>query len=242
MYGNFWITGTLFIVGGYLFSRKHARLVVLVATLYALHCVKVQVGWSGIMVSINLAFISNDVLNCLLQWCDNLSEKRQFEEQNFPDSFIEDKFGAESEFFVPTDEAEKVKPTDKAEKLKPTNEAEKVKPTDETKTEKVQPIDEAETEKVQPSAEKVQSFRCTSKPASTTIVVNKQKEIASIAVVKDDANAVSEMKRILGCVDHYEALGLSRYKKIDAALLKKEYRKKVACFCFSSMNTLSLYS
>ncbi|MFS7947614.1 hypothetical protein Hanom_Chr06g00550321 [Helianthus anomalus] len=35
------------------------------------------------------------------------------------------------------------------------------------------------------------------------------------------------MKRIIACADHYEALGLLRYKKIDAAFLKKEYRKKV---------------
>ncbi|MFS7923163.1 hypothetical protein Hanom_Chr03g00257441 [Helianthus anomalus] len=34
------------------------------------------------------------------------------------------------------------------------------------------------------------------------------------------------MKRIIACADHYEALGLLRYKKIDAAFLKKEYRKK----------------
>lgn len=196
MYGNFWITGTLFIVGGYLFSRKHARLVVLIATLYALYCVKVQGGWSGLLVSINLAFLSNDALNCILQWCDNLSEKTHFEEQNFPDSFVEDEFRADSEFFNATDEAEKVH--DENEKVHP--------PTDE--------------------AEKVQSCECSSEPASTTIVVNKPKESSSFTVVKDDLKAINEMKRILSCVDHYEALGLSRYKRIDGMLLKKEYRKK----------------
>lgn len=200
MYGNFWITGTLFIVGGYLFSRKHARLVVLIATLYALHCVKLQVGWSGILVSINLAFISNDALNCVLQWCDNLSEKTHFEEQSFPDSFVEDEFRPESEFFAPNDE--------KNEEVRPSDEPEKVH---------VHHMKEPE---------KGQYCNSTSAPASTTIIVNKQKEIASIAVVKDDVNAVNEMKRILSCVDHYEALGLSRYKKIDAIVLKKEYRKK----------------
>ncbi|KAK9077643.1 hypothetical protein SSX86_005980 [Deinandra increscens subsp. villosa] len=198
MYGNFWITGTLFIVGGYLFSRKHARLVVLVATLYALHCVKVQVGWSGFLVSINLAFISNDALNCILQWCDNLSEKTHFEDQNFPDSFVEDEFRPESEFFPPADEAEKVDPIDETEKVKPTVEPEKVQ--------SCEPL--------------------TQKQAPATIVINKPKEPTPVAVVKTDVNAINEMKRIIGCVDHYEALGLSRYKKIDAVLLKKEYRKK----------------
>ncbi|KAJ0801973.1 putative DnaJ domain, cleavage inducing molecular chaperone, Jiv, Chaperone J-domain superfamily [Helianthus annuus] len=201
MYGNFWITGTLFIVGGYLFSRKHARLVVLVATLYALHCVKVQVGWSGFLVSINLAFISNDALNCILKWCDELSEKTQFEEPNFPDSFVEDEIRpTESEFFDSTDEPEKVNPTDETEK-------EKAKPT-------------VEPEKVQPCEP------LSKKPDPTPVVINKPKESTPAAVVKTDVNAVNEMKRIIACADHYEALGLSRYKKIDAALLKKEYRKK----------------
>ncbi|KAF5815141.1 putative DnaJ domain, cleavage inducing molecular chaperone, Jiv, Chaperone J-domain superfamily [Helianthus annuus] len=201
MYGNFWITGTLFIVGGYLFSRKHAQLVVLVATLYALHCVKVQVGWSGFLVSINLAFISNDALNCILKWCDELSEKTQFEEPNFPDSFVEDEIRpTESEFFDSTDEPEKVNPTDETEK-------EKAKPT-------------VEPEKVQPCEP------LSKKPDPTPVVINKPKESTPAAVVKTDVNAVNEMKRIIACADHYEALGLSRYKKIDAALLKKEYRKK----------------
>ncbi|KAM0029399.1 putative DnaJ domain, cleavage inducing molecular chaperone, Jiv, Chaperone J-domain superfamily [Helianthus debilis subsp. tardiflorus] len=200
MYGNFWITGTLFIVGGYLFSRKHARLVVLVATLYALHCVKVQVGWSGFLVSINLAFISNDALNCILKWCDELSEKTQFEEPKFPDSFVEDEFRPESEFFDSTDEPEKVNPTDETEK-------EKAKPA-------------VEPEKVQPCEP------LSKKPDPTPVVINKPKESTPAAVVKTDVNAVNEMKRIIACADHYEALGLSRYKKIDVALLKKEYRKK----------------
>ncbi|KAK4439616.1 hypothetical protein Salat_0296500 [Sesamum alatum] len=75
MYANFWITGTLFIVGGYLFSLNHARLVVLMATLYAMYCVKVRVGWLGVFLAINLAFLSNDVLNYLTNGVDNLSEK-----------------------------------------------------------------------------------------------------------------------------------------------------------------------
>ncbi|GKE57751.1 DnaJ subfamily C member 14 like protein, partial [Tanacetum coccineum] len=55
---------------------------------------------------------------------------------------------------------------------------------------------------------------------------NKQKESLSIPVVRDDGEAINEMKRIAGCLDHYEALGFSRYKKVDVTLLKKEYRKK----------------
>ncbi|KAK9275028.1 hypothetical protein L1049_022286 [Liquidambar formosana] len=106
MYANFWITGTLFIVGGYLFSLNHARLVVLVATIYAIYCVKVRVGWLGVFLSINLSFLSNDVLNCLLQWCDNISESTHFEEHKESESAPEDDFSGECEYSVPTDEAE----------------------------------------------------------------------------------------------------------------------------------------
>ncbi|KAJ4836077.1 hypothetical protein Tsubulata_010697 [Turnera subulata] len=119
MYANFWITGTLFIVGGYLFSLNHARLVVLMATMYAIYCVKIRVGWHGVILSINLTFLSNDVLNFLLQWCDNLSESTHYEEQKESESIMEDEFCAESKFSVPVDESEKLqscksssKPTD----------------------------------------------------------------------------------------------------------------------------------
>lgn len=170
-----------------MFSLNHARLVILMATMYALYCVKNQAGWSGVLVSINLAFLSNDALNCMIQWSDDLSEKTHFEEQKIPKSFVDDDFVAESEFSVPIDEPEKVH-------------------------------------------ERVDSYKSSSKPAATATVENKPKESFSIPVVKDDGEAIHEMKRILGCLDHYEALGFSRYKKIDAILLKKEYRKKVCCF------------
>ncbi|XP_023542501.1 uncharacterized protein LOC111802385 isoform X1 [Cucurbita pepo subsp. pepo] len=108
MYANFWITGTLFIVGGYLFSLNHARLVVLMATVYATYCVKVRVGWPGVFLSINLAFLSNDALNYLLQWCDKASESSDFEEQKQSETVSEDEFSGESEYSIPTSESEKV--------------------------------------------------------------------------------------------------------------------------------------
>ncbi|KAK6947254.1 DnaJ domain [Dillenia turbinata] len=82
MFVNFWVTGTLFIVG---------------------------VGWLGVFLAINLAFLSDDILNYLLQWCDNLSETTCSEEQNETDAFTEDNFSGDSEFSVPPSEAEKLK-------------------------------------------------------------------------------------------------------------------------------------
>ncbi|BFG28834.1 hypothetical protein CerSpe_151080 [Prunus speciosa] len=178
MYANFWITGTLFIVGGYLFSLNHARLVVLMATIYAIYCVKVQVGWHGVILSINLAFFSNDALNYMLQWCDNVSESTHFEEQKQSEEVIEDDFSGECEYSIPTEESEKV-----------------------------------------------HSCKSSSKPVTST-VIDDPKESFPITVAKEEINSAVEMKKILDSIDHYEALGFPRHKKIDAAILKKEYRKK----------------
>lgn len=108
MCGNFWITGSIFIVGGYLFSLNHARLVVLMATAYALYCVKIRVGWLGVFLSINLSFIANDVLNYLLLRCDNENEDSHFEEQKESEPVMEDNFAGDFESSVPNDEAEKL--------------------------------------------------------------------------------------------------------------------------------------
>ncbi|KAK4386847.1 hypothetical protein Sango_2555300 [Sesamum angolense] len=108
MYANFWITGTLFIVGGYLFSLNHARLMVLMATLYAMYCVKVRVGWFGVFLSINLAFLSNDTLNYLMKWCDNWSENTHSEEHKESESFLGDDFSTECEYSTPAEEEEKL--------------------------------------------------------------------------------------------------------------------------------------
>ncbi|KAL5736771.1 hypothetical protein ACOSP7_031235 [Xanthoceras sorbifolium] len=178
MYANFWITGTLFIVGGYLFSLNHARLVVLMATMYAIYFVKVRVGWLGVFLAINLAFLSNDVLNYLLQWCDNISENSHFEEQKESETVTEDEYSGECEYSIPADEPEKL-----------------------------------------------HSCKSSSKPASTSVISN-QKESSCSKVVREESSSVDEMKRILNSMDHYEALGFPRHKKIDAIVLKKEYRKK----------------
>ncbi|GER52747.1 chaperone DnaJ-domain superfamily protein [Striga asiatica] len=184
MYANFWITGTLFIVGGYLFSLNHARLLVFMATLYAIYCVKVRVGWVGVFLAVNLAFLSNDVLDYLIKRCDNLSESSHFEEQKESVSFTEDDFSTECKYSAPTEV-------------------------------------EGEEEK-----EKIHSYKSASKPASPSSFVEKAKEAVAKKVVKEDADSITEMKRILNSGNHYEALGFPQQKKIDVLLLKKEYRRK----------------
>lgn len=131
MYANFWITGTLFIVGGYLFSLNHARLVVFMATMYSMYCVKIRVGWFGVFLAINLAFLSNDVLNYMIKWCDNLSESTHFEEHKDADSFTEDDFCTKCDYSAPTEveleEEEKVKSCKSATTPAPSSVVEKPK-------------------------------------------------------------------------------------------------------------------
>ncbi|KAG5015964.1 hypothetical protein JHK85_022100 [Glycine max] len=186
MYANFWITGTLLIVGGYLFSLNHARLVVLVGTIYAIYCVQVRVGWLGVFLAINLAFLSNDILNFLLQWFDNVSESLHSEDQKQSETVMEDDFSEECEYPIPTNESENL-----------------------------------------------HSCKSSSKPAVTAAVVDNKKELSVNKVVREQTtttttttSSIDEMKRILKSLNHYDALGFSRHKKIDAAVLKKEYRKK----------------
>ncbi|KAG6418883.1 hypothetical protein SASPL_121089 [Salvia splendens] len=186
MYANIWITD--FGYTGYLFSLNHTRLVVFMATLYSVYCVKNQVGWLGVFLAINLAFLSNDVWNYMIKWCDNLSESTHFEEHKEADSFTEDDFCTKCEYSAPTE---------------------------------VEIEEEVEVEE-----EKLKSCKSTTKPASPSSIVEKPKEVALKAVVREDGNSLIEMERILSSGNHYEALGFPRHKKIDVLLLKKEYRKK----------------
>ncbi|KAL0306156.1 UNVERIFIED_CONTAM: hypothetical protein Sradi_6032900 [Sesamum radiatum] len=73
------------------------------ATLYAMYCVKVRVGWVGVFLAINLAFLSNDVLNYLIKWCDNLSESTHSDDRKESDSFVEDDFSTDCEYSASTE-------------------------------------------------------------------------------------------------------------------------------------------
>ncbi|KAF5728212.1 hypothetical protein HS088_TW21G00357 [Tripterygium wilfordii] len=178
MYANFWIMGTLFIVGGYVFSLNHARLVVLMATIYTIYLVKIRAGWLGVFIAINLAFFSSDVLNLLLEWCDKMREATHLDEHKESKTAMEDDFSAECEYTIPTNEPEKQ-----------------------------------------------HTCNASSKPAGSSCVIKKQKELPATIAVKE-TNSLDEMKRILNSKDHYEALGYTHHKRVDASVLKKEYHKK----------------
>ncbi|XXG74672.1 hypothetical protein AAC387_Pa07g3332 [Persea americana] len=99
--------GMLLIVGGYVFSLNHARLVILMSTIYAVYCVKVRVGWLGVFLSANLAFFSNELFNYLLQVYDGASEGTQFEEHKESEPIPED-FSGDCEYSSPASESENI--------------------------------------------------------------------------------------------------------------------------------------
>ncbi|EPS57513.1 hypothetical protein M569_17304, partial [Genlisea aurea] len=111
MYANFWITGVLLLVGGYLFSLNHARLAVFMASLYAIYCVKIRVGWIGVFLAVNLAFLSHDILNYLIKRCDKFGETAHFDDpKESSDSSKKDGFSSESDFSVPPELGGEEKP------------------------------------------------------------------------------------------------------------------------------------
>ncbi|OAY81408.1 hypothetical protein ACMD2_01802 [Ananas comosus] len=86
IYGNFWMTGTLLIGGGYMFSLNHARLAILISTTYALYCVNARSGWLGIFLVLNVSSLSNYLLNVLLQGCDAPTENVNLDDEKESES------------------------------------------------------------------------------------------------------------------------------------------------------------
>lgn len=173
------------------------------ASIYGIYCVKVQAGWFGVFLSINLSFFSNDALNYMLQWCDSVRESTPFEEHKQPETILEDDLSRECAYSSPTDEPEKPYSC-------------KSSSTDSCKS--------SSTDSCKASS--THFCKSSSKPSTSFITYN-QNESSASKVVKEQINSLDEMKRILNSSSHYEALGFPRHKKIDAVVLKKEYRTKV---------------
>ncbi|KAF8394705.1 hypothetical protein HHK36_020922 [Tetracentron sinense] len=72
LYGSFWTTGLVIFVGGLAFSLSHERLALLITTVYSIYCARTYVGWLGLLLGLNLSFISSDALIYFLK--NNMSE------------------------------------------------------------------------------------------------------------------------------------------------------------------------
>ncbi|KAL5996530.1 hypothetical protein ACLOJK_026610 [Asimina triloba] len=62
LYGSFWTTGLVIVVGGISFALSHERLALLITTIYSIYSARGYVGWLGVLLGMNLSFISSDIL------------------------------------------------------------------------------------------------------------------------------------------------------------------------------------
>ncbi|RWW32996.1 hypothetical protein BHE74_00012568 [Ensete ventricosum] len=97
----------LFLCAGYMFSLNHARFLILMATAYAVYCVNAHIGLHGVLLSLNISFISNDILNKLLQGYDGNGKGIHVKEQKEPEQVTEG-FPFDSEYSPLTKETEDV--------------------------------------------------------------------------------------------------------------------------------------
>ncbi|XP_059645097.1 uncharacterized protein LOC132286589 isoform X2 [Cornus florida] len=61
-YGSFWTTALIIFFGGLAFTLSHERLALFITTVYSVYCAWSYVGWIGLLLGLNLSFISSDVL------------------------------------------------------------------------------------------------------------------------------------------------------------------------------------
>ncbi|XP_010471995.1 PREDICTED: uncharacterized protein LOC104751689 [Camelina sativa] len=62
LYGSFWTTLLFLFFGGLAFMMKHERIALFIITVYSVYSAKSYVGWLGLLLAFNLAFISTDAL------------------------------------------------------------------------------------------------------------------------------------------------------------------------------------
>ncbi|XP_057959083.1 uncharacterized protein LOC131151721 [Malania oleifera] len=74
-YGSFLTTMLVTFIGGLAFALNHERLALLVTTVYSVYCAWTYVGWIGLLLGLNLSFVSSDVLIYFLK--NNISEHRR---------------------------------------------------------------------------------------------------------------------------------------------------------------------
>ncbi|XP_068654349.1 uncharacterized protein [Aristolochia californica] len=228
MYGNLWITGMLFMVGGYLFSLNHARLVILMATTYALYCVKVRVGWLGVSLSISLAFLSNDLLNCFLKGYEGGLESTDFEEHKESESIPED-FPEDSGYSSPASEPEKVSSCKSSSKTPGTSSFVNIQkaPSVGIRVERAEPVSLDEMRSILNSADHYEALGLPRHKNIDFLLLKKEYRRKAVLVHPDKnmgSPLASESFKKLQCA--YEVLSDSEKKRdYDDQLRKEECRR-----------------
>ncbi|WCJ23258.1 Chaperone DnaJ-domain superfamily protein [Euphorbia peplus] len=75
LYGSFWTTLSVIIIGGTSFMLSHERVALLTTTVYSVYCAWSYTGWLGLLLALNLSFISSDVLIYFLK--NNINQQRR---------------------------------------------------------------------------------------------------------------------------------------------------------------------
>lgn len=73
MYGSFWTTSIIVLIGGSTFSFGKEQIALLITTIYSLYCTKCYVGWLGLFTVLNFSFFSTDIFAYLLR--NNMNEQ-----------------------------------------------------------------------------------------------------------------------------------------------------------------------
>ncbi|XP_038720703.1 uncharacterized protein LOC120013105 isoform X2 [Tripterygium wilfordii] len=74
-YGSFWTTALVIFLGGLAFMLSQERLALLITTVYSVYSAWTYVGWLGLLLGLNLSFISSDILIYILS--KNLNQQRR---------------------------------------------------------------------------------------------------------------------------------------------------------------------
>ncbi|KAJ4751652.1 Chaperone protein DnaJ [Rhynchospora pubera] len=88
IYGSFWTTSLVILFGGASLALRHERIGLFATTVYAMYCAKSYLGWIGLVVALNLSFISSDIILHLLKRID---ENKYHRAQDA--SFVQDQDG-----------------------------------------------------------------------------------------------------------------------------------------------------
>uniref|UniRef100_A0A2P2MBY8 J domain-containing protein n=1 Tax=Rhizophora mucronata TaxID=61149 RepID=A0A2P2MBY8_RHIMU len=75
LYGSFWTTLFVIVMGGLAFILSHERLALFVTTVYSVYSAWTYVGLLGLILALNLSFISSDILTHLLK--NNINKQRR---------------------------------------------------------------------------------------------------------------------------------------------------------------------
>ncbi|KAK6160957.1 hypothetical protein DH2020_004338 [Rehmannia glutinosa] len=167
-YGSFWTTGLIIFLGGLTFITNHDRIALFITSAYSVYCAWNYVGWLGLVLGLNLSFISSDALLFLLRNIVN--------EQRTPSSSAEQAGGFQGQPSFSPNESVHFSPTD---------------------------------------------------TGAAGLRADRSSGVPSTSGSDSEMTSEDEIVRLLNCIDHYAALGLSRFENIDVSVIKREYRKKV---------------